>query len=193
MTFEREDYMRKTIVSSLFFLTLINGLFAAENFSVSLTANCFRPSDSGYREIYNSAEFLPEIKVGAIVYKNFYLWASVGYLQSTGETIPELSEETKSAQTFSSLGAGIKHELNAKLSIRLGAGLLAVRYKEEAFSGKVSGSEFGFIFDGGLQYSLVPGFFVDLSTGYLSASDKIEGVSIKLGGLKAGVGIGIEF
>ena len=185
--------MKRIILSSLVFLILTTGVFAGENFSVTFTANYFRPGDSGYRDIYGSTDFLPEIKVRAIVYKNFYLCIGVDYLKSKGETSPELREESRSIQTFSSLGAGIKYDINPKLGLRLEGGLLAVRYKEEALGTKISGSDFGLNFEGGLKYALIQGFFMDLSAGYLTASDEIEGVSIKLGGIKAGVGIGIEF
>ena len=185
--------MKKILIPSLVLLTLTTGLFAGKNFSVTLTANYFIPGDSGYRDIYGSSDFLPEINVRALVYKNFYLWASVSYLKSKGETSPELQEESWSTQTFSTLGAGVKYDINPKLGLRLGAGLLAVRYKEEALGVKISGSDFGFNLEGGLRFDVIEGLFMDLSTGYLSASDKIEGVSIKLGGLKAGIGVGIEF
>ena len=91
------------------------------------------------------------------------------------------------------MGAGINFAINPKLGLRLEAGVLAVRYKEEALGSTISDSALGLSLEGGLMFNIIPGFFMDFSAGYLSASDEIEGAAIKLGGLKAGLGIGIGF
>jgi len=36
-------------------------------------------------------------------------------------------------------------------------------------------------------------FYVELSLGYLTASDTVEDVKIKLGGLRTGLGMGFRF
>jgi opacity protein-like surface antigen len=83
-----------------------------------------------------------------------------------------------------------------KLSYKLEAGVFNVKYKEEAMGEEFSDSAAGFRVDGGLVFNVTKKFFVEVSLGYLTASDTViddgEEYSIKLGGFRTGAGIGIR-
>jgi len=184
--------MKKTF-SLLVMLIFISGaLQAGQKFSASITGNILFPGDSGYRDVYGKSGFLPELKVGYSLSENIYLWAGYGYLGKKGET-PVLKLEAKSTQHFLSLGAGYGGKLTAQLGYEAELGLMIVAYKEEAMETSASGTAFGFRVDAGLTYALAGPVFAAAEVGYLFASDKIEGETIKPGGFKAGLGLGAKF
>jgi len=184
--------MKKTF-SLLFILIFISGaLQAAQNFSAAIYGSILFPGDSGYKDVYGKSGFCPEIKVGYALSESLYLWAGYGFLYKKGET-PVLKEEAKSRQHFLSLGAGYRGKLTAQLGYEADLGLMIVPYKEEAMGTSASGTAFGFRVDAGLTYVLTGPFFAAAKAGYLFASDKIEGETIKPGGFIAGLGLGVKF
>lgn len=55
---------------------------------------------------------------------------------------------------------------------------------------EASGSKLGFCVEGGISCNIGKHFYTYFSMGYLAASDTVESVDIKLGGIKAGIGMG---
>jgi len=166
--------------------------WAGDGFQVRVCGSVLVPADSGYKDVYGQNAFLPEIKTGMSLSGPFYLWAGYGLVSKKGETLV-LKYEAKSTQHFISAGAGYKGTLSEKLEWLAEAGLLVVSYKEEAMEVTVTGSALGFLAGAGLVYRLGERFFVAAEAGYLLASDEVEGKTIKLGGLRAGLGLGIRF
>jgi hypothetical protein len=76
-------------------------------------------------------------------------------------------------------------------------GVFSVNYKEESMGMDYSDSAVGFRIDGGVLFNVTKIFFVEVSIGYLSASDTViddgEEYSVKLGGFRTGAGIGVRF
>jgi len=184
------------VKKTLFFLFVLGvvagGLQAGEKFSATIYGNLLVPGDSGYKDVYGKSVFYPEIKAGYALSDKLFVWAGYGFLGKKGET-PVLKLEAKSSQHFFSVGAGYCGVLSGKLGYEADLGLMIVAYKEEAMETSASGTAFGFRVDAGLTYALFGPVFAAAEVGYLYASDKVNGETIKPGGFKAGLGLGVKF
>jgi hypothetical protein len=183
----------KKILSLVFGLCVVGcGLQADQKFSADIIGSILFPGDSGYRDVYGKSGFFPELKAGYALSENFYVWAGYGFLNKKGET-PVLKLEAKSSQHFLSLGAGYVGTLTAKMGYKADVGLILVAYREEAMETSASGAALGFRADVGLTYALTGSIFAAAEVGYLYASDKVEGETVRPGGFKAGLGVGVKF
>ncbi|MCX6561738.1 MAG: hypothetical protein NTZ26_14640 [Candidatus Aminicenantes bacterium] len=188
--------MLKKIIVLLTVAAVLTGFVAAQDptskFSVVATGNLLFPSDSGYTDTYSSARFYPEIRLAFALGKGFFLYAGYGLLSASGTT-PGLGVDASSTQHIFSLGGGIGGPLTGKLSYKLGLGIFLDAYKETALDTEVTGSGIGFRADAGLCYGLSPKLSAQLGLGFLSGSDDVEGMSIKLGGFRLGACLGYKF
>jgi hypothetical protein len=183
----------KKILSLLFVLSLMGGgLQAGQKFSAEVFGSLLAPGDSGYKDIYGKSMFYPEFKAGYALSDKFFVWARYGFLYKKGET-PVLKLEAKSSQHFISLGAGYYGVLSGKVGFEADLGLLIVSFREDAMGASASGTAFGFRADAGLTYALIGPVFAVAEVGYLYAADKVEGETVKPGGFKAGLGLGVKF
>jgi hypothetical protein len=190
---------------SILIVTLLIVTYAGygKDLSISLYGYSMPPSDSVYKDLYGSA-FYPEFRVetGPFIYKKkVSLWGSLGYLASSGE-VPGLDEGIKSSQFFIALGGGYKRGLSflmKPLAANVKLGLVYFNFKEDVVDMVVSDSALGFIGSLGLTYDIDKRFFVGFEFGFLSGSGTIapvdessQQVSVKLGGIKFGVGVGMK-
>jgi hypothetical protein len=185
---------KKVVIFLLFAAVLTFSLRPepGERFFLGIWAGYFSQSDSDFREVYGSGGLCPELKAGIKVYKNLYLWCGYGYFSIKGETLV-FEEETTFTQHFLSLGPGFRVKLTPAMSFVGEIGIYQVRYKEEALGEELSGTAQGFRLNLGMMLSISRNFFANISVSNLWASEKIEGVSFKLGGFKPGIGIGVRF
>lgn len=181
---------RITIIFLIILLTSVP-VFSKESVWVSVTGSYLMSSDSGFKDIYGNGHIYPEIKAGIKIFKGFYSWVGYGFLSASGETLEYLKEEARTTQQFFSVGAGYK--LPGKSGIKVEAGLFSVHWKEEAMEEESSGSAFGFRIDSSILFDIGKSFFFEITAGYLHASDSVDNISIKLGGIKAGAGLGLKF
>ena len=159
---------------------------------VLLSASYFGYSDSRQKEVYSSGNIYPEIKAGSKVYQDFYVWGRCGFLTANGKT-PILEETAKINYLHLSIGGGYKGNFSERLAYLVELGLLYVNYKETAMGEEVSGSSVGFMLGGGVIFNIGKVFFAEVSLGYLNAKDEVEDITLKLGGIKAGIGFGIRY
>jgi hypothetical protein len=183
--------MKKTII----LIAALAALFPAvqaKGISLALSASYFAPADGGFKEIYGSGGVLPGLRLEVGVVRCLSLYASYGYFSKKGTT-PVLAEEAKSTQHHAALGASWNRGISTNLGLGLWGGLLYVSYKEEALGMQASGSAVGFEAGGHLRVSLGKKLFASPFISYGLARDTVEEVDLKLGGLRAGVGLGIFF
>ena len=166
--------------------------FAGDRFMVAASANYMIPGDEEFRNFYGKGQFYPELKAGFKVSGRFYLWAGYGWF-SAKETTPVLNLEAKAKQQFLSAGVGYLFKISSKLDYKVEAGLFHVSYKEEALGMEISDSAIGFRLDNAVTFYMNQSLFVEISLAFLTASDTIENRSIKLGGFKTGIGLGVTF
>jgi hypothetical protein len=184
--------MRKTLFVSVMVFIFCTSVFSGEKFMISVSGNYLNPSDSGFKDVYGNSVYYPELKVGFKFYGDFYLWVGYGFFSKKGTTT-ELEQEAKSTQHFFSFGIGHDGKISEKLGYKVELGGFNADYKEEAMGEDVTGSSIGYAVETGILYRVWSSLFIKISAGYLSASDKVEEVEIKLGGFKAGIGVEARF
>ena len=149
------------------------------------------PSDADFKDIYGSSVIYPRVKAAYKFGDHIYAFFGCGPFNITGET-PVLKEKSKSKQKICQIGAGYEGDISDKMQFRLEAGGANFTYEEEAFGESIDGSKFGIYLGGSMVYNFSKSFFATFNLGFMSASDKIEGVNIKLGGVHTGIGIGVR-
>jgi hypothetical protein len=175
----------------LLFSFSVNG-FARERLMISISGNYLLPSDKNFKNIYGKGLFYPELKAGVKVFKGSYLWVGYGAFSVRGTT-PILGREAKSDQTFLSGGAGYILHITKKFDCKIELGLFHVSYKEKSMGEELSDYAIGFRIDSGVIFNLGRIFYVEISLGYLNASDTIDDSPVKLGGFRTGMGLGVKF
>jgi len=159
---------------------------------VVLSGNFLSPADDGFRTIYSKGVVYPGLKAGYRISRGIYLWAGYGFFSLKSET-PVLKLDTKSTQHFLSAGLGVMFHISPKLDYTGELGIFSGSYREESMGEVLKGSAPGLVLNNGLLIYLNRTFYVELSLGYLTASDTLEDVKIKLGGLRTGLGLGVRF
>ncbi|MGD0782594.1 MAG: hypothetical protein ABSA30_07020 [Candidatus Aminicenantales bacterium] len=184
--------MKKLAPFVLLAALLAGTSMAQEKFSLVVTGSALWPTDGNYKAVYGKAVFFPEIKLTYALGGDFFVFAGYGLISVSGTT-PILQSETQSTQHFISAGAGYDASLSGNLAFEIAAGLFFAAFKETVADDEASGSAIGFRADAALRYGFSPRFFAQLGLGYLTGSDTVDGVPVKLGGLRAGLGFGYKF
>ncbi len=161
-------------------------------FEIALEAGWMRPADPGFRELYGRSGFLPEIRISKGLGGGTSVWLAASGLTGSG-TVPVLDEPVAARQTFFSLGAALERNLLGGLSGRAEAGLALVAYRESALGLVEKGTRAGFRMGAGLSYPLLRGLSATASAGYILSSRTRDGVSMRFGGFKAGIGLAYRF
>lgn len=184
--------MKKYVSILLMVLILAVTVHADKKFTITLSGNYLVPSDENYKEIYSEGKFFPEVKAGFKVFKDIYIWTGYGYLTAKGTTVSTLALDAESSQHFLSFGAGYIKNISKPVGIKIELGGFSVKYEEDSMDTNVSGSVLGFRIEGGLVFNISKTIFTELTLGYLNASDTVEESTIKFGGFKTGIGLGIK-
>lgn len=182
--------MKKILHATLAILFLAAAAQAVD-MSAALTFSCLGAADGGYREIYGSGGFMPGLRLEAIVGGDISLYASYGYFSMKGETAV-LGFASRSRQHFASVGAAWRRALSPALNGFLHAGLLYVHFREEALGEELSGNAIGAEAGAGAEFHLGSRLLLVPFASYLFANDTVDGVKVKLGGFRAGVGLGVR-
>ena len=177
------------IVTIIFFFNIFA---TSEGFRGGGSVGYYAVPDSIYRDTYGSGNLMYGVFLSYDLMRNFELRGEVGYLKDKGEMTL-----TKEEITFSILpvvlGVRIKIIETKNLSPYLGAGVDFYSYKERARIGDTSDSTIGFHVEGGSYISLGRRFTIDLNLRYVKADAKPYDETFKLGGWRAGVGVGYSF
>ena len=182
--------MKKFVLIKILILCSPFFLPASDSFFLSGSVSYPLPSDRDFRDIYGSGGISPEIKTGVIIFKHVSAWGGYGFLSKKG-TVPVFEAEAKSTQHFFSFGIGYNGTISPKFGYQAGLGMMIVSYKEEALGEQISDSTFGYRIDAAMNYRINKNIYMAFSVAFLSASDKVGDVAIRLGGFKAGLGLGI--
>jgi hypothetical protein len=161
-------------------------------FFIKMNCSFLQPRDSNFKNIYGNQFFYPEVKVGLQFTENLSFWIRRGAIR--GEADVSLLQETAvSQQSFSACGFGYTFRISERLHTDFDIGFVKISYKEESMDEFIKASALGFRFDGALSFHLSKWLFTDVSLSYMSANKGLDDLTLKLGGLGAGVGIGIKF
>lgn len=179
------------MIFSLMLSPLIFGTESSKKMFIEFQGNFMFPSDSGFKDIYGSSAFYIRGKSGYKIFDDFYLFFGCGIISKTGKT-PALNLDAKAKQKICIFGAGYEGTISKKTSYRLEVGGANFSYDEEVLDETVSGSKLGFSINGSMVYDFSNTFFTTISLGFIGASDTIENISIKLGGIHTAIGFGIR-
>ncbi len=184
--------MKRRAILIIGVLALAAGsLPAADHAFVSAGMSYLQPADSGYKDVYGSQVFTPEFQVGARLYRGLYLVGGFGTFTKNGET-PDLHLPAKSTQSFFTAGLAYIATVSGRLKVKVEAGAADMKYKEEAMETSVSGSKLGF--EAGMGFLVMAKvLFAGVNLGYITASDTVGDVKIKLGGARASLCLGVRF
>ncbi|TFG80565.1 MAG: hypothetical protein E4H23_02040 [Chrysiogenales bacterium] len=182
--------MKKILLLVLGISLLVTASWA-KGFSLAPTISYLGKDDAGFKEVYGSGGIQPGLRAEAVVWKGLSIYASYGYFSKKGTT-PVLEEEAKTTQHSISLGAAWRGTLSEKMSWGIYAGLLHIRYQEEALGEKIKDGSSGLELGALLDYNLSEKIFLFPFLSYLAANDTIDDIKIKLGGFKAGFGLGVR-
>ncbi len=177
------------LIIIVFSLTLTAG--NGKKIFIEVQGAVMLPSDGYFKDIYSSNVIYPRVKTAYKFSEHFYAFFGCGLFNITGET-PVLKEESKSKQKICQIAVGYEGDLSDKFQYRVEAGGANFDYKEEAFGESVDGTKFGIYLGGSIVYNFSNTFFATFNLGYMGASDKIEDMNIKLGGIHTGIGIGLR-
>ncbi len=180
------------LVFIIVFSFFLSAGLAEKKIFIEIQGNLVIPSDGNFKDIYGSSFIYPRAKAGYMFGSHIYGFFGCGVFEITGKT-QVLKEESKSKQKICLFAAGYENDISENINYRIEAGISNFNYQEEVFGEKVEGSKIGLYLGSGLVYNISDTFFATFNLGYLGASDKIEGESIKLGGIHTGIGLGVRF
>ena len=175
----------------LMFTIVLNAGESEKKLFFEIQGAVMLPSDGDFKDIYGSSVIYPRVKAAYKFGDHFYGFFGCGLFNITGETLV-LKEESKSKQKICLIAAGYEGDISDKLQFRVEAGGANFDYKEEAFGEIVENTKFGIYLGSSIVYNFSDTFFATLNLGYMGASDKINDVNIKLGGIHTGFGIGFR-
>jgi hypothetical protein len=159
---------------------------------IAITGNYMIPAVENFSEIYSRGVISPEIIAGYIFYRDFYIWSGFSFFTKSGASLV-LKEPTQWKQRYFTLGFGYYKNAPIIFGWEIKAGAIFVNYSEEAFGVKVSGNTAGIRIDGSANYKLSDRWYGLFTVSYLLASDKVNDMKIKVGGIKTGIGLGFRF
>lgn len=184
--------MKNKIAILIMVLTLCSTVQAGNSFAISAIGSYLSPSDGDYKTIYGNGMIYPEIKMEFTLFKGFSVWIGYGFLTADG-VIPILEYEAKSNQHHLSLGAGYAIKFFNFMGAKIQLGSFNVYYIERTTNIEETGLAFGYRLDLGLMFFLGQRTFVGLSGGYMNAGKSLYDRTVKFGGFKGGLEIGISF
>jgi opacity protein-like surface antigen len=192
--------MKRTLACSVvvFSVTFLVISFVEPAFSAQIrigaSVNYFMPSDSAYKNLYGRGGIAPAGSLSLELLRRLELRAEVGYFQNDGK-MSLTREDIKLKLTTAALGVRHRFIESRMLSPYAGVGVAVISYKEEVPPrlASVSKSTTGFEAEAGTYVNVTARFFLDLNFRYLSAEAKPLTESVKLGGIRFGIGVGYKF
>jgi len=175
----------------IFFLMLASCLSAEERVMISLSNNYMLFNDKDYQNTYGYGSYFPELRFSYFLDDNLLIWSGLGLVSNDGNT-PVLQLKSSSHQYFISLGGGYVINLYEHVDFISRLGLIWVYYDENVLTLSESGDSLGIRLDVSLQLAITDMLFIEISCGYLTASDKINNKEIDIGGFKTGIDFGIK-
>lgn len=187
--------MKKSIVgfsSLILVLTLIQPGFSGP-LRLGVTAGYYVPSDSAYKDLYGQGSFIFGGSIGFELIRKIEIRLEGGYFQDSGK-MNLTGEDLKLSFFAGSLGARFRFVDGKALQPYVGAGIAMYSYKEDLPPRleDVSNTAFGFQGEAGIYYALSAKVLLDLNFRYVSLDTKPFNESVKLGGLRAGLGVALQ-
>lgn len=204
---------RKLILILIVFLSSV--FTSAQNVILSVSGNRISIADSEDEALYGGARYFPEGKIALRLKGNFYLWGSLGFFSTRydwqewsnkGVVAADVQGENILDKLIISGGLGYYMGFLRKndISIKLEVGVCRITNSIELSKNMIRTSEtisveeqkeagIGIRGNLGVTYGLYKNFFVEVTGGYLFATDKVDDKRVKLGGFQLTMGLGLAF
>jgi len=157
---------------------------------LDLTINSFFPSDSEFKAIYKSSILVPEIGIGYIFAKKFYVFGGFEFLKVTGKT-PQLSFELDTSQKIFYFGGGYLKNLSSRLYLNGELSIVYLSFTEELKDLELEnkGNFTGLRLGTKLQYKISKVFRFFIKLGYTFIKDTSDDITSNYSGFKTGLGV----
>lgn len=197
MTEKQKETKMKKIEFMFTVLILFVGLSHysfAENFKLGGSFNYYSVTDSIFNEVYEDGGLMFGGSLSYEPIKRLEIRGEANYYHAKGGMTFTQEEVTFTIIPIV-IGLRIWIVEIQKFKPYLGTGLNLYSYKEELPDrfDDISDSTIGFHLEGGTYLNLVKMFYLDFNVRYSFATTKSTHGNVKLGGLRAGIGIGIQF
>ncbi len=180
--------MRKalTVLSIIFFASV---WMHAGALTIEAKGSYFYPTEQAFKDIYGGGlMYGGEISLG--IWKNLEIWVG-GYYFSRYSELTYTGEETY--LQIVPLGGGLKYKITTGLlSLYGGAGVNYFDYQESNVIGDVQSGAVGFVAKVGGYLEPVDKFVIDIFVEYSYCKMTPDYYTIDIGGIKAGIGIGVR-
>jgi opacity protein-like surface antigen len=169
----------------IFTVSLCLTIFPKETLKIGAYTGYFSPRDNTLKQIYSKDNIVYGIKIGARIWKTFYIWISGEHFSKSSETTL-LGDTTKLTVNPITLSLGYSIPLG-KIKPYIGAGYTYFYYKERSDIGNVSGEGQGYSLNTGIEFGFSSSFRLDLGLVYSDGTVKPTGFNVQLGGLQASI------
>jgi opacity protein-like surface antigen len=191
-----ERLMRRTfigLVFAIFILGLVQPVFSGP-LRLGLMAAYYMPADSAYKDLYGRGNLIFGGSLGFELIRKLEFRLEGGYFQDSGK-MNLTGEDLKLSFFAASLGARFRFVESKAFQPYVGAGVAMYAYKEDlpARLDDVSKKAVGFQGEAGFYYALTRKILLDLNFRYVLMNTKPLNESVKLGGLRAGLGVVFQF
>ena len=177
----------------IFVLTYIQPAFSGP-LRLGITAGYYMPSDSAYKDLYGQGNLMIGGSLGFELIRKLEIRLEGGYFQDSGK-MNLTGEDLKLSFFAGSFGARFRFVDGIALQPYVGVGIAVYSYKEDLPPRleDVSKTAVGFQGEAGIYYALSATILLDLNFRYVLMDTKPFNESVKLGGIRAGLGVAFQF
>ena len=184
----REKYMRKVLM--FLFVVFIAAVYVhAGSVTFEVKGSFFYPAEKAFKDVYGGGSMYGgEISMG--IWNNLDIWIGGSYFSKYGELT--FTGEKTFLQIIP-LGGGLKYRITkGVLNFYGGAGVNYFNFKESNVIGDVKTGAVGFVTKVGAYLEPVDLFVIDFFVEYSYCRMTPADFTINVGGIKAGIGIGVR-
>lgn len=185
--------MKKSTIILAVFLFISGPLLNAQtgdSFRIEGLVQYFQPSDEAFKDIYGSGMMYGG-EISIKVWEWISIWAGADYYSEAGKTT--FTQEDTDLRITPIYG-GVMFQLpNRNFQPYTALGIGYFLYEEENPIGQIDGGEIGYIVQLGLRVKTFGPLFFDIKGGYSICKTQPGDLEVDLGGIKGGIGIGLEF
>ena len=191
-----EKAMKKASFSFFFFIFTLVPLQPALSgpLRIGVAAGYYVPSDSAYKDLYGQGNLMFGGSFGFELIRKLEVRVDAGYFQDSGK-MNLTKEDLKLSLLTGGLGVRFRFVDAKLLRPYVGGGLIIYAYKEDLPPRleDVSKSAMGFQAEAGTYVSLTRRVLLDVNFRYVFMNVKPADEAVKLGGIRAGLGIVYQF
>jgi opacity protein-like surface antigen len=183
-----------TLIIILALLGILSSYSFALGFRVGGSVNYYSVEDPVFKDTYGEGNLMYGISFSFEAIKKFELRAEANHFREKDEMTLTQEEITFTLRPII-LGLRFKLVDVSLVSVYLGGGAGYYSYIEnlpERFE-DIEESTIGYHAEAGVYVSVVPKFYLDFNVRYIIANAKPFDETIKLGGIRAGIGFGLSF